>query len=119
MAKSMRWHTERHTVRSMATLEATVCSRRPTTPAVDWSNDTLSISTEHRGGNRGRYIGESKADLRRYQAHTVGLPCRLFERGGEKDEQARERDVVVEIDGSPRNRTEMKPVKTRITKRRG
>jgi hypothetical protein len=47
VAKRMRWHTERHTARSIAMLEETECSRRSTTPGVDWSNDTLSRSNEH------------------------------------------------------------------------
>lgn len=53
--------------------------------------------------------------MRRDQAQVVGVSCRRFELGGEIDEQARE--VVVKTEESPRNRTEMKPVKTRTTKK--
>lgn len=41
-ATSMRWHIARHSMRSEVRSVATGCSRRQTTPVVDWSNETLS-----------------------------------------------------------------------------
>lgn len=68
-ARSTRWRIARRSRRSEVRSVATECSRRQTTPVVDWSNDTLS--DEHgqaadfrveRGGFAG-YQGENTSSI--------------------------------------------------------